>query len=74
MGGFDGALTLSGTLKLPFRSQLIKNILRNRHTYIMTNASNEGICVVFDRKKQHNLGLPTFKSPQSTKILIGLTR
>ena len=33
----------------------------------MIKASNEGICGGFWRKKQHNLGLPTFKLPTSTK-------
>jgi len=35
-----------------------------------TNASNEGICVEFLKKKQHNLGLPTFKLLASTKNLL----
>ena len=39
----------------------------------MINASNGGICVEFWRKKQHNLGLPTFKLPTSTKNLWRLT-
>ena len=38
-------------LMLPFRSQVIQfinqNNLRNMHTFIMINASNEGICVEF---------------------------
>ena len=41
----------------------------------MINASNEGICV--DRvlkQNQHNLGLPTFKLPTSSKHLLRLTR
>ena len=29
----------------------------------------KGICVEFSRKKQHNLGLPTFKLPANTKHL-----
>jgi len=40
----------------------------------MIIASNEGICV--DRvmkKKQHILGLPSFKLPASTKHLLRLT-
>ena len=28
-----------------------QNILRNSHTYIIINASNEGSCVGFERKK-----------------------
>jgi len=39
----------------------------------MINASNEGICSVM-KKKQHNLGLTTFKLPASTKNLLRLTR
>ena len=39
----------------------------------MINASNEGICVEFGRKK-HNLSLPTFKLPTSTKTILRLTR
>jgi len=31
----------------------------NLQTYIMINASYEGICVEFERKKQHNIGFPT---------------
>ena len=34
----------------------------------MVNASNTGICVEFLRKNQHNLGLPTFLLPASTKF------
>jgi len=40
----------------------------------MINTSNEGICVEFSRKKRHNLGLPTFKLPASTKHILRLTR
>jgi len=39
----------------------------------MVNASNEGICVEFWRKK-HNLSLPTFKLTASTNISLRLTR
>jgi len=39
----------------------------------MINASNEGICVEFCRKNPHNLGLPTFKLPTSTKNILRLT-
>ena len=46
-----------------------QNSLQNWHTYIKINDSNEGICVEFRRKKQHNIGLPTFKLPASTKNL-----
>ena len=38
----------------------------------MINASNVGICVEFE-EKQHNLDLPTFKLPASTKNLLRLT-
>ena len=42
-------------VKLPFRSQLTffskKNVLRNLHTYIITNSPYEGICVEFEQKK-----------------------
>jgi len=31
----------------------------------MINASNERICVEFEERQQHNLGLPTFKLPAS---------
>jgi len=34
----------------------------------MVNASNEGICAEFLKRKRHNLGLPTFKLPESTQI------
>ena len=50
-------------LKLSFRSKIIQFI---KNTYIIINASNDGICVEFE-KKEHNLGLPTFKLPTSTK-------
>ena len=50
------------------------NILRNYLTYIMINAYNEGICVEFWRKEQHNLGLTSFKLPASTNNLLRLTR
>jgi len=40
----------------------------------MINASKEGPCVEFWRKKQNNLGLPTFNSLASTKHLLRLTR
>ena len=40
----------------------------------MANASNEGICAEFLKRKRHNLGLPTFKLPASTKTLLRLTR
>jgi len=40
----------------------------------MINASYEGICVEVWRKKQHNLGLPTFKLHASTKTRLRLTR
>ena len=40
----------------------------------MINVSNEGICVEVGRKKTHNIGLPTFKLPTSTKTLLRLTR
>jgi len=36
----------------------------------MINASNKVICVEFRRKEQHNLGLPTFKLPASTKTIL----
>ena len=39
----------------------------------MINASNEGICGWVLKKQQHNLGLPTFKLPASTKTLLRLT-
>jgi len=40
------------------------------YIYYDKNASNEGICVEFWKKKQqHNLGLPTFKLPASTEHL-----
>ena len=42
--------------------------------YIMINASYEGICVEIEEKQQYNLGLPTLKSPASTKNLLRLTR
>ena len=51
------------TLKLPFRSQLINSKQKLKmlaYTYIITNASYEEICVVFERKKQHNIGFVTF--------------
>ena len=40
----------------------------------MINASNEGICVEFGKKKLHNLILPTSKMPTSTKHILRLTR
>ena len=30
------------------------------------NASDEGICIEFERKSKHNIGFPTFKLPTST--------
>jgi len=39
----------------------------HKNTYIIINASNDGIYVEFERKKEHNLGLPNFKLPTSTK-------
>ena len=36
---------------------------------LMTNS-----VLSFEEKKQHNLGLPTFKLPASTKHLLRLTR
>ena len=39
----------------------------------MINASNVLVCCVL-KKKQHNLGLPTFKLPASTKNLLRLIR
>ena len=62
-------------LKLPFRSKLIHFIrFFLKLTYFIINASNEGICVEFWRKKEYNLGLPTFKLPTSTKHRLRLTR
>ena len=50
-----------------------KIILRNKHTYINKNASYEGnLCWIW-KKKQHNIGFPTFKLPTSTKHLLRLT-
>ena len=56
-------------LKLPFCTQFInfiKHILRSQHACIITNASYDGICVWFERKKQHNIGSPTFTLPTSS--------
>jgi len=50
-----------------------KNILRNKHTYLMINASNEGICVDLCKKQKHNLCLPAFKLAASTTNLLRLT-
>ena len=36
---------------------------------LITNATYNGNCVEFERKKQHNIGFPTFKLPTSTKNL-----
>jgi len=33
----------------------------------MINTSYEGICVEIERKKQHNIGFPTFQMPVSAK-------
>ena len=30
------------------------------------------MCVEFERKKQHNIGFPTFKLPASTKNILWL--
>jgi len=38
------------------------------YIYSMINHSNEGICVEFRRKDKHNLGLPAFKLPATTKL------
>ena len=69
---------ISSHLKLPFRFKLIDfpkiYSLRTKHIYITINASHEGTCIEFERKKQHNLGFPTFKLPVTTKNLSWLTR
>ena len=69
MVGFKVALSFTSN-KFPTK-KYFKEFLK--HTYIMINASNEGICVEFWRKKQHNLDLPTFKLPTSTNNLLRLT-
>ena len=43
-------------------------MLSNKYTYIIINASYEGICVEFERK-QHKIGFPNFKFPASTNNL-----
>jgi len=30
----------------------------------------EGICVEFERKKTHNIGVPSFRFPASTKHIL----
>ena len=60
--------------QLSFQSQLIsflqKTFFEISLQYIIINASNKGICVEFERKKQHNIGFPSFKLPASTKNLL----
>ena len=38
-------------------------------TYVKKNASYEGICVEFERKKQYKIGFPTFQFPASTYFM-----
>jgi len=60
------------TLKLPLRSQLINflkiYILKNKHTYIIINASYEGICVEFKNKNNATLVFLLLNCWQELKI------
>ena len=43
------------------------HFLRGYHTYIIKNATEEGICVGYEReKKQNNIDFPSSKLPTST--------
>jgi len=57
------------TLSFPINTFYKTNILMNKHTYIMINASNKGVWVQFLKEKQDNLGLPSSNLPSSTKLV-----
>ena len=73
---FTQNLNILTHLKLPFCYKLI-NFIKKYFKELVYIYYDEcfwwrNLCWVL-KKKQHNLGLPTFKMPASTKILLRLT-